>query len=256
MHQLRKTIVITGASSGLGADLARHAAKTGANLVLLARREEALLKLQQELTEAASVRVLPLDVTDRNAVEQVFQQIGHVDVLINNAGMGVFEWAHQTAAKDTEQMIDVNVKGLIYCTEQVVSQMMARKSGHIINIASQAGKIATPKSAVYAATKHAVLGYTNSLRMEVSLHGVLVTAVNPGPIQTPFFDQADPSGTYVKNAGRVMLDSNEVAKKVIASIGCPVRELNMPRWMAAGAKLHSLFPGLVERIGRNAFFKK
>lgn len=253
----QKVVVITGASSGLGAELAKAASSKGFQLVLLARRLDRLEKLQKELAAGSgSVRVFQADVADRQAIERVFTEIGVIDVLINNAGVGYFTWAHEAKPEETGQMIDVNVKGLIACCEQVIPQMMQRGNGHIINIASQAGKMATPKSAVYAATKHAVLGYTNSLRMELGRAGVLVTAINPGPIATPFFDQADPDGTYVKNAGRFMLDPKKVAQKTIEIIGCPIREVNIPRWMAAGSRMHSLFPTTVERIGRNAFFKK
>lgn len=252
----QKVVVITGASSGLGAELAKEAAVQGFHLVLLARRIERLQKLKEELKGAASVRIFQADVSDRQAIEEVFRQIGDVHVLINNAGVGFFSWVHETKKEETDQMINVNVNGVMYCSEQVIPQMMKRKKGHIINIASQAGKMATPKSAVYAATKHAVLGYTNSLRMEMGQHGVFVTAINPGPIATPFFDQADPEGTYVKNAGRFMLKPADVARKTISVIGRPVREVNLPKWMSAGSLLHSLFPSAVERLGKNAFFKK
>lgn len=256
-HTKQKVVVITGASSGLGAELAKAASSKGFCLVLLARRIDRLEKLQKELVEeSGSVRVFQADVTDRQAIERVFKEIGAIDVLINNAGVGYFTWAHDAKPEETGQMIDVNVRGLITCCEQVIPQMMQRGSGHIINIASQAGKMATPKSAVYAATKHAVLGYTNSLRMELGRAGVWVTAINPGPIATPFFDQADPDGTYVKNAGRFMLNPKKVAQKTIEIIGRPIREVNIPRWMAAGSRIHSLFPNTVERLGRNAFFKK
>lgn len=253
----QKVIVITGATSGLGLELAKIAALEGFHIVLIARRLDRLKGLQKELgQQAGSVRIFQADVTDRQAIEVVFNQIGKVDVLINNAGVGYFTWAHEAKPDETKQMIDVNVTGLITCCEQVMPQMMARKSGHIINIASQAGKMATPKSAVYAATKHAVLGYTNSLRMEMGRFGIFVTAINPGPIATPFFEQADPGGTYVKNAGKFMLNPEDVARKIMDVVGRPVREVNMPRWMAAGSRIHSLFPKTVERIGRTAFFKK
>ncbi len=253
----QEVIVITGATSGLGLELAKIASLEGFHIVLIARRLDRLKQLQNELSQqTGSVRIFQADVTDRQAIERVFSQVGTVDVLINNAGVGYFTWAHESKSDETKQMIDVNVTGLITCCEQVMPQMMARKSGHIINIASQAGKMATPKSAVYAATKHAVLGYTNSLRMEMGQFGIFVTAINPGPIATPFFDQADPDGTYVKNAGKFMLDPEDVARKIVDVIGRPVREVNMPRWMAAGSQIHSLFPKIVERIGRTAFFKK
>ena len=103
------------------------------------------------------------------------------------------------------------------------------KSGHIINIASQAGKIATPKSSVYSATKHAVLGYTNSLRMELSDFQIKVTAVNPGPIGTDFFTIADESGTYAKSVQRYILKPEYVAKKVVDAMLTSTREINLPR---------------------------
>ncbi|WP_408606682.1 SDR family NAD(P)-dependent oxidoreductase [Domibacillus epiphyticus] len=251
-----KTVVITGASSGLGAELAREAVSAGFHAVLVARRLDFLEKIKKELDPTGNVRVFQADVTDRTALESVFREIGQVDVLINNAGVGYFAWAHEMKPEETVQMISVNVNGLINCTELVIQQMIERRSGHIINVASQAGKLATPKSAVYAATKHAVLGYTNSIRMELARSNVLVTAINPGPIATPFFDNADPEGTYIKNAGKIMLDPVYVARKTIAAIGRPVREVNVPKWMAAGSIIHHLFPKTVERLGRKVFFQK
>lgn len=255
---MSKIVVITGASSGLGTELAKEAVTSGYSVVLLARRMERLEQIEKELEALSpdSVRIYQADVTERTALSALFMEIGRVDVLINNAGVGYFAWAHEMKLEETEQMINVNITGLINCSELVMPQMIERQSGHIINIASQAGKMATPKSAVYAATKHAVLGYTNSIRMELGRSNVYVTAVNPGPIATPFFDNADPEGIYVKNARKLMLDPAEVSKKTIAVIGRPVREVNIPKWMAAGSFIHSLFPGTVERVGRKAFFQK
>jgi short-subunit dehydrogenase len=254
---MSKIVVMTGASSGLGTALAKEAVSSGFHVVLIARRMDRLEQIKRELeTSPGSVRIFQADVRDRTVLSSVFNEIGRVDVLINNAGVGYFSWAHEMKPEETAQMMDVNVIGLINCSELVMPQMIERKSGHIINIASQAGKLATPKSAVYAATKHAVLGYTNSIRMELGRSKVFVTAINPGPIATPFFDNADPEGTYLKNAGKFMLDPADVAKKTIAIIGRPVREVNIPKWMAAGSLIYSLLPGTVERLGRKAFFQK
>jgi uncharacterized protein len=138
----------------------------------------------------------------------------------------------------------------------VLPIMLQQKSGHIINIASQAGKIATPKSSVYAATKHAVLGYTNSLRMELSDQQIKVTAVNPGPIGTNFFTIADESGTYEKSVQRYMLKPEYVAKKVVDAMLTSTREINLPRWMNVGSILFVLFPHLFERVGKRVLNKK
>ncbi|MGG3737961.1 SDR family NAD(P)-dependent oxidoreductase [Aeribacillus pallidus] len=256
-----KRVVITGASSGIGKEMALLAAGCGAHVILLARREEKLREIANQIEqEQGSVTVMALDVTDSRQVEEVFTKLltmfPKIDVLINNAGFGLFQEIVDMKMEDVHRMFDVNVLGLIACTRQVIPHMKANQCGHIINIASQAGKIATPKSSVYAATKHAVLGFTNSLRLELQAFGVFVTAVNPGPIDTDFFAIADESGTYVKNVKRWMLRPEQVAEAVIACLGTNRREINMPRWMNVGSKLYQLFPSLVERLGKRAFFQK
>ncbi len=254
--------MITGASGGIGAEMARECARQGANLVLLARSLEKLEELKKELEGqgAAGVLCKKLDVADPAAVNKVFaevlDEIGHCDVLVNNAGFGVFRSVHEVDLDEAAAMFDVNVLGLIACTSMVIPGMRKRNSGHIINIASQAGKLATPKSSVYAATKHAVLGYTNSLRMELAQCGIYVTAVNPGPIATRFFDTADEGGTYVKNVQKFMLDPQTVAKKVVSRMMTRTREINLPRWMGAGSTFYALFPRTFELLGKSALNKK
>jgi uncharacterized protein len=257
-----KNIVITGASGGIGAEIAKLCAASGANLVLIARSIEKLKQLQTELQQKHQVRVevYQLDVSNTEKVKEVFtavfSEIGEVDILVNNAGFGVFREAHAATMDEIKGMFDVNVIGLMACTSMVLPKMRERRSGHIINIASQAGKIATPKSSVYSATKHAVLGYTNSLRMELSDYNVLVTSVNPGPIATNFFNIADEKGTYVNNVKRFMLQPDYVARKVVESMLTKTREINLPRWMNMGSVVYVLFPRLFERIGKKAFNKK
>ncbi|WP_100331488.1 SDR family NAD(P)-dependent oxidoreductase [Bacillus xiapuensis] len=264
MNRLRrKTVIITGASSGLGREMAKQAVAEGARVVLLARRIKRLDKLKEALEKdypGSDVRTYRVDISRRADVENRFAEIladiNEVDVLINNAGFGVFDEAHEAKWEDIETMFQVNVLGLISCTQMVLPYMKARKSGHIINIASQAGKMATPKSSVYAATKHAVLGYTNSLRMEAARDGIYVTAVNPGPIATDFLTIADRSGSYAKRVARWLLQPEKVAAAVIHAIGTDKREINLPKLMNAGSLIYALFPRTVERIGRKAFFKK
>jgi len=262
-EQLRdKNIVITGASGGIGAEIAKLCAASGANLVLLARSIDKLQKLQKELQQKYQVKVdvFQLDVSDTEKVQEVFlriyEEIGQIDVLVNNAGFGVFREAHEAIMDEIKGMFNVNVVGLIACTSMVLPKMRQRRFGHIINIASQAGKIATPKSSVYSASKHAVLGYTNSLRMELADFNVQVTSVNPGPIATNFFNIADEKGTYVKNVQRFMLKPEYVARKVVDSMLSKTREINLPRWMNMGSVVYVLFPRLFERLGKRAFNQK
>lgn len=257
-----KNIIITGASGGIGAEIARLCAARGANLVLLARSADKLEDLKKELQSkyAINVHAQQLDVSDTEAVKKVFSEllsdIRYADILVNNAGFGVFDFAHEAKIDDIKSMFDVNVVGLMACTSMVLPAMKQRGSGHIINIASQAGKIATPKSSVYSATKHAVLGYTNSLRMELAGDNVYVTSVNPGPIETNFFNIADKKGTYVKNVKRFMLQPEYVASQVVDKMMTNTREINLPRWMNAGSVFYALFPRSFERLGRNVFNQK
>lgn len=262
-HRLQnKSIVITGASVGLGEQIAYNCAKNGANLVLLARNIEKLKVMKRNIEEKYSITcsIQFLDVSAHDQIPTVFQKIreefGNIDVLVNNAGYGVFEEAHSASMSDIKGMFDVNVVGLMACAKEVIPSMRANKSGHIINIASQAGKMATPKSSVYAATKFAVIGYSNSIRMELSPYNVFVTTVNPGPIATNFFQVADKSGTYAKSVEKFMLNPEKLAKKIVDSMLTKRREINAPGWMNAGSLIYTLFPRTVERLGRKAFFKK
>ncbi|AKM19567.1 SDR family oxidoreductase [Anoxybacillus geothermalis] len=255
-------VVITGASGGIGEQIAYEAARQGAVPVLLARSEEKLKAISARIEAQTGIRApyAPLDVSDREMVEAVFAklsaELGAIDVLVNNAGFGVFRYVEDIDLDEMERMFAVNVFGLIACTKAVYPHMKERRSGHILNIASQAGKIATPKSSVYSATKHAVIGFTDSLRLEAGRFGIFVTTVNPGPVETNFFSTADESGEYVRNVSRWMLRPEAVAKRVVDVMMTPTREVNMPRWMDLGSRLYRLAPSLVEKVAKGAFFQK
>lgn len=257
-----KNVVITGASSGIGETVAYKVAESGGTPILLARSVDKL----QSISEAIEQKYLitspfyQLDVQDLTKIEQVFQTImedlGPIHVLVNNAGFGVFDQVVDLDLQDMKNMFEVNVFGLIACTKAALPLMLQHNEGHIINIASQAGKLATPKSSVYSATKHAVLGFTNSLRMELHDTNLFVTAVNPGPIRTNFFEIADKSGSYKKNVERFMLKPELVANKIVDAMFTSTRELNLPGWMGAASKFAQVFPEVVEKVGGKAFFKK
>ncbi|HZH58733.1 MAG TPA: SDR family oxidoreductase [Metabacillus sp.] len=255
-------VAITGASSGIGEKIAIECAKQGAHVVLLARRKELLVKLSERIKNDYGVTCYyySLDVQDFDSIQRVFSliesDIGHIDILVNNAGFGIFSEVLHSSLDEMKNMFEVNVFGLIASTKMVLPTMVNRRKGHIINIGSQAGKIATPKSSLYSASKHAVLGFTNSLRMEVKHHNIFVTSVNPGPIKTSFFDLADREGNYVKNVERWMLDPDKVARIIVASMLTPRREINLPGWMNAGSTLYQIMPKLFEKLAGNAFFKK
>ncbi len=263
MHLTGKTVIITGASSGIGRHMARECATMGVKtLILIARSEDKLERLKKEILMQYTLNVdlRPLDLGDLEAVKQEFERIKldyHViDILINNAGFGKFDLFSEAQINEMDSMFRVNVLGLMAVTRMILPKMLQQGEGHIINVASIAGKISTPRSTVYSATKHAVLGFSNGLRMELTGTGIRVTTVNPGPIRTNFFNIADQSGAYQKSVGRFMLDPESVAKKTIRCIGTRKRELNLPWSMNLGARLYQWMPSVVERVAGPLFNKK
>ncbi|API89332.1 short-chain dehydrogenase [Marinilactibacillus sp. 15R] len=263
MNDLKgKVIMITGASSGIGESLAYEAAKNGATLILSARRENKLKEVKEQCNKisASEVYVYPLDMSDPDAIEETMvkieNSIGKIDVLINNAGFGRTEEFMTYDLNKAENMFRVNVLGVMYLSQLAAIQMADSRSGHIINVGSIAGKIATPKSAVYSASKFAVIGFSNALRLELKPLNIKVTTINPGPVDTAFFDEFDPSGSYLERIGRFVLTSDEVAEKTIKIIGTNKREVNLPFSLSVAAKLYSLFPALGDYLILNQFDKK
>ncbi|WP_270179179.1 SDR family NAD(P)-dependent oxidoreductase [Alkalihalobacillus sp. CinArs1] len=257
-----KVILITGASSGIGRQLALDLAKEGARLILVARTEETLLRLKEQIESEGGYppAVWPMDVGDGERVDQLLPQLlkemPPIDILINNAGFGKFDNFVDADMKEIETMFDVNVIGLMRFCANVLPGMVEAKKGLVINVASQAGKIATPKSAAYSATKHAVLGFSNSLRLEMKPYGINVMTVNPGPIKTNFFEVADSSGNYTKNVEKMMLTPEKVSGEILSAIEKGKREVNLPGWMNAGAKIYHAAPGLIEKVGGRFFNQK
>lgn len=245
-----KVVLISGASSGIGALAAKQLAMRGAIVVLTGRNVE---KLKAHVAEIGSnSSYFQMDVTSMEDVQQVIQAVlqkhGRLDILINNAGYGQFEYFETMPVEEFDQMMDTNYMGIVRCTKAVLPYMLSQGSGHIVNIASLAGKIGSAKSTAYTATKHAVLGFTNSLRMELRGKGIVVSAVNPGPIDTPFFSLADPSGNYVKNVGFFMMKPDYVVKAIVRLIERRKAEINLPISAAFGIKLYQLFPRLIDRL--------
>jgi uncharacterized protein len=258
MYFQGKIAVITGASSGIGALMAQMLAARGAVPILMARSESKLAESAAQISGKHDMFVL--DVTSSEQVAQTMERVmakyGRIDILVNNAGYGVFEPFVSASLDEFEQMMDVNYMGTVRCTKAVLPHMLKQGSGHIVNVASMAGKIGSAKSSGYSATKHAVLGFTNCLRQELVGTGVSLTAINPGPIDTPFFDKADPTGNYVKNVKWFMLRPERVASQVLTAIERRIPEVNLPFMAAAGVKLYQLFPRMFDRVAYKLLNKK
>ncbi|WP_440895790.1 SDR family NAD(P)-dependent oxidoreductase [Amphibacillus sp. Q70] len=257
-----KTIVITGATSGIGRSLTENLAKLNAKLILVSRSEQKLQQLQLEISKSSNnqAQIYAADLTNRTECRAIFNEIiatnQRIDGLINNAGLGIFESAHLTHSEDIDRMFQLNVLAVIEATQLIIPIFKKQQSGHLINIASFAGKMATPKSSVYSATKSAVIAYSNAVRLEIETKDIFVTSVNLGPVKTAFFNQADPTGQYQQAVSRYMLEPDHVADTIIKHLFSRKREINLPWWMSVGAKLHHQFPTLVEKTLKNQFRKK
>lgn len=194
MDRLKEKIVfITGASSGIGKACAEAFAAEKANLILAARRFEMLNKYAEELVKkfGIKIKVIELDVRNFVAVKKCFNDLEddwkNVDVLVNNAGLARgFDKIFEGSVTSWEEMIDTNVKGLLFVTRNVLPGMIDRNKGHVINIGSTAGHEVYPNGNVYCATKFAVNALTKGIRMDCLEHGIKVTTVDPGMVETEF----------------------------------------------------------------------
>jgi 3-hydroxy acid dehydrogenase / malonic semialdehyde reductase len=184
--------LITGASSGIGAACARILALSGAKLILAARRQERLQQLADELdNKSADIHLLQLDVRDRSAVESAISNLppewSDIDILINNAGLSRgLDKLHEGDTQDWDEMIDTNIKGLLYLTRYIVPGMVKRDRGHVVNIGSIAGHQTYPNGNVYCGTKAAVKAISEGLKQDLLGTPIRVTSVDPGMVETEF----------------------------------------------------------------------
>jgi len=188
---MTKTALITGATSGIGRATALAFAAQGIDLIICGRRKDALEELAEELGTRVNIHTLRFDVRDKaevaKAIENLPPDFNQIDILVNNAGNAHgLDPIHTGSLEDWDAMIDINVKGLLYVSNAVIPQMAERKSGHIINIGSIAGKEVYPNGNVYSASKHAVDAINKGMRIDLNGMGIRVGAINPGLVETGF----------------------------------------------------------------------
>lgn len=188
---MQKIALITGATSGIGKATAERFAAEGIRLIICGRRKEQLAALKEQLRQHVDVHTLAFDVREKENVAQAIQGLPEnfqqIDILINNAGNAHgLDPIQEGSTADWDAMLDINVKGLLYVSKAVIPKMIARKSGHVINIGSTAGKEVYPNGNVYCASKHAVDAINQGMRMDLNAYGIRVGAVNPGLVQTAF----------------------------------------------------------------------
>ncbi|MCS4487389.1 SDR family NAD(P)-dependent oxidoreductase [Streptococcus sciuri] len=248
-----RVILITGASGGLAQAIVSQLSSSD-QLILLGRDRKKLEKLYGKRQQTV---FYTCDITDEKEVaqliEKIYQRFGHIDILINNAGFGSFKSYDTYTDAEIRDMFAVNTFAVMLFSRLVGERMAKAGHGHIVNVASMSGLIATSKTSIYSASKFAVIGFSNSLRLELADKQVYVTTVNPGPIRTDFFDTADPSGHYLKSVERFVLSPEMVATKIISILGKNKREVNLPLLLNFAYKAYTLFPKTADFLSRKVF---
>ncbi|WP_418508714.1 SDR family NAD(P)-dependent oxidoreductase [Corallibacter sp.] len=225
---LKKTALITGATSGIGRATAHEFAKHGIQLVLCGRRQERLDIVESALQKQTLVHTLNFDVSDKNATQKAIESLPesfkNIDILINNAGNAHgLDPIQSGDTDDWDAMMDINVKGLLYVSKAIIPQMTERQSGHIINIGSSAGKEVYPKGNVYCASKHAVLAITEGMRIDLNEFGIKVSAINPGLVETEFSKVRFKGGTAANGVykGYKALQAEDIAEIIYFTVSRP-----------------------------------
>jgi len=223
-----KVAIITGASSGIGRATALALAKAGAKVAAGARRTDRLDSLEKQIG-SGEVMIQKLDVTKKSDcdsfVEAVIKKWGTVDILVNNAGLMPLSFFKNLKVEEWDQMIDVNIKGVLYCTAAAIPHMITKKSGHIVNISSVAGRIVFPAGSVYCATKHAVAAFSEGIRQELSQRAnIRVTCIEPGVVATELLNTiTDKSLEKFVEASKQMdaLQAEDIANAILFAVNSP-----------------------------------
>jgi len=225
-----KVVIITGASSGIGYATALKLSKAGAKIAIGARRVEKLEELAKQITDnGGEVFYQKLDVTKReeceNFAKAVLQKWNSIDILVNNAGLMPLSFFKSLKFDEWDRMIDVNIKGVLYTTGAVITHMKEKKSGHIVNLSSVAGRIVFPAGSVYCATKHAVAAFSEGLRQEFSVRSnIRVTSIEPGVVATELNDTITDESLkgFVENTKKMeALQADDIANAILYAVDSP-----------------------------------
>lgn len=246
-----KTVIVTGASAGVGAATARKFAAAGANLLLVARGRKNLESIAGELRELTRVEYLAMDVADpeacANALKKAAFEFGRVDVLVNNAGCHVRGPVAAVAPADIGRMIDVNLKGPLILTRLALPYLKESGGGAVVNVGSLAGRLPVPGSATYSASKCGLRAFTYAIAEEMREAGIKFAIVSPGPIDTGFI-MSDVDKVSDLTFSQPISTADEVAQAILDLCGNAQRELAMPPSSGVLTTLTYLFPWLGRRL--------
>lgn len=224
-----KTAIVTGASSGIGAAIAEHLANEGANVVLAARRKEKLDELVESINKKEDGKAIAVetDVAKQTEVdtlvEKASETFGDVDIYVNNAGLMLMSTIQKGHVDEWDQMIDVNIKGVLYGVNSVIPKMIERSTGHLVNISSVAGHEVSKVNAVYSATKFAVRALSMGLEKELARTGVRVTNISPGAVDTDLASHGTDEDLKKKasSSDRKKLEADDIARAVVYAVTQP-----------------------------------
>jgi short-subunit dehydrogenase len=246
-----KLAVITGTSSGIGEAVARKLAAQGLQVVLVARRHERLETLAEEIrNNGGSARILTADLTREADRVRLCEEAGAADVLVNNAGLGWYGYAHEMTWKTASDMLQVNVETVVQLSLGFLERMRQRNSGHIINIGSISGSIPSQGIALYGATKAFLDNFTTALHREMAGTRVHISIVRAGPVKTEFGEAAllHANGLHVPTE-KVGVTAEKVAERVWALIQRPRRLIYVPDYLRLVPWLELMFGWIIDRVG-------
>jgi len=257
MNYSGKVVVITGASSGIGKESAKEFAKLHASLALVSRDRNKLEDIAKELSKyKTEILICQCDVSQKDQVskmsQEVLEKFGTIDVLINNAGFGIYNIIKDTKTEEIESQMATNYFGMVYCTKAFLPKMLENKSGHIVNVASVAASFGIPAMASYCASKFAMLGFSESLYHELRGTGVGITVVSPIMVKTNFFNH-NSFGKMPRYT--IALSANTVAKAVVRASSSPRLEIVVPQFIRIAIWMKQTFPYVVNLIVSGIFRK-
>jgi short-subunit dehydrogenase len=238
-----KTIVITGASKGLGREIAICLAQHASNLILVARTESLLREVREEIKNQTgkSPLIIPCDISSESDVSRMASVIQEncrrIDVLVNNAGLGIFRPSEHLSNQEMRQHFEVNFFGMYYCIKALLPLIRASESGYVLNIGSLFSRISLAENSVYAATKFALAGFTEGLRRELKPCGIGVGLLLPGPMATSFRQDRSRAATR----SPLVLNPQQVARAVESMLCRKQSTVTLPVWMLVALRLKALF---------------
>jgi uncharacterized protein len=254
-----RTVLLTGATGGIGRPAALRLSAAGARVVLVARSAEPLRALAAEIAAAGGqAHAVSCDVARAEdcarAVEEGVRRFGGLDALVNNAGVGYMRALREATEEEIGRQLDVNYLGTVRMTRAALPALLQRRGAAIVNVSSLAGRIAPPYSGYYSATKFALAGLTESWRRELGPRGIRVTLLLPAAVETPFLERAGRSRAVGTGPAGVVLRPEQVAAAILSALRRNPADIYVPFWNRGLAWLNLVLPGISDRLV-NAFFR-